>query len=176
MIDHIFTPYINKSLLVCKALASKKGIVISVPVAVSLPVLTDIQQAIWLLFWLMFVDFGTGILASRIEKKNAEKLNPLLKKESLISSEKLKKSGFKTLLYFCSILTIYQSQKIFKIKSFNLSFSELELSVTLVAIFFWCLVEFYSIVFENFKTMGFDVSQKISNVFSTIKNIKKEVN
>ena len=175
MKESIFATYINKSIIVCKALASKKGVVISAPVLIAMPVFSEIQQAIWLLFWLMVVDFITGVLASRHEKKHAEILKPELKSETLISSEKLKKSGFKVLLYTCSILVVYRAENIFKLKSFSWSFSDLELSATLVLVFFWCVVEFYSIVFENFKRMGLDVVLKISEVFSTFKKIKKEV-
>ncbi|MFC2110495.1 phage holin family protein [Bacteroidota bacterium] len=171
----ILSSYIKKSFIVCEAMMSKKGLVLSAPILISLPVLTQMQQAVWLLFWLMLSDFATGILAAWFEKSKAEKNDPKIKEQSLISSEKLKKSGFKILLYVCSILAIDQAQKVFKLKPFNLSFSDLELSITLVVIFFWCLVEFYSIVFENFKRMGFDVAKKISNVFTTVKNIKSEI-
>lgn len=171
----LFGYYFLKISVVAKALFSKKGIIIATPVVISLPVLTQLQESLWLLFWLMVLDFITGIIASWFEKKKAEKLNPDLKKENLISSEKLKKSGFKTLLYICTIIAVFHAQKTFKLKTFQLSFSELDLSPGTVMIFFWCMVEFYSIVFENFKKMGFDVMEKINNLIGVFKSTKSKI-
>lgn len=174
MKEPLFTIYIKKTILVTKSLFTKQGLVIATPIALTLPVLSTIQQALWLLFWLMVLDFITGVMASGHEKKEAEKTKPELVNESLISSEKLKKSGFKILLYMCSILAVYRVQKIFMIKSFSVSFANIELSIALMVVLFWCLVELFSIVFENFKKMGFDVVKKISTIFSTVKTIKNE--
>jgi phage-related holin len=171
----LFSSYITKTTIVAKALFSKKGIIIFTPVFISLPILSQLQESLWLLFWLMVVDFFTGIIASWFEKNKAEKTNPELKKENLISSEKLKKSGFKTLLYICSILAVFHVQKTFQLKTFQLSFSELNLSPGMVIIFFWCMVEFYSIVFENFKKMGFDVMEKIGNIIGVFKTTKSKI-
>lgn len=171
----ILLSYASKGVTVGKALFSKKGLVLCLPLAMSLPVFNQTHQALWFLFWLMVGDFGTGILASRVEKKKLEEINPGLRKQSLISSEKLKKSGYKILLYVSTILVVYQAQNTFKLKTFHLSFSELELSAFLITVLFWCVVEFYSIVFENFKKMGFDVLDKFNKMVDVFKAGKSKI-
>lgn len=56
-------------------------------------------------------------------------------------------------------------------------FSRLQkMTLTTITIAFCCVIELYSILFENVKRMGFDVIQKIKTISSTgwkvYKNIK----
>lgn len=128
----------------------------------------DIVRSIKLLLVFMVVDFATGIGASYKEWR--------VKKEGyLISSEKLKMSGVKFALYASTILLAYYLEKIFFIKPFEFGFSKGSFNISIVVVAFWCVVEFYSIVFENFKRMGFDVVKKVTTIFKKYKSAKKEI-
>ena len=62
------------------------------------------------------------------------------------------------------------------IKKFSFeSISNQELTITLVCIGFCCVIEFWSIVMENFKEMGFDVRKKAMTIISGVKKIIKQV-
>lgn len=172
-LDQLIAPFI-KAKVVVKAFSSVKG-VFMVPLAVS-AISIDVVSSLYVLFSLLIFDFGTGIAASYFDKKKAEKLDPELKKKNLISSEKLKMSGVKFLLYTLTILCAYFIEKIFFIKSFNFSFSEANFTISVIVIGFWCVVEFYSIFFENFKRMGIDIVELALKFFRKYKSVKKEVN
>lgn len=169
----------TKTKLVANILFSKKGVVLLIPLAVTVNVI-DAKLALLVLFVLMTLDFITGISASYVERKEliktlkgAELEN--LKKTNLISSQKLKMSGVKFALYMITTLLAFAIESIFFIKSFNLKFSEAELTVSVVVIFFWCCVEIYSIIFENFKKMGFDITAKVLNIFKKYKSLKSKI-
>jgi hypothetical protein len=123
----------------------------------------------------MFFDLFTGILVSRKEKKEAEKLKPELKNESLITSKKLKLGFVKFLLYGSSILIAYNLQEIAKIHAFNFSFSDLKFSITMLIILSCCVVEIYSIFFENFKKLGFDILKIASKIIDTYRKGKSKI-
>jgi hypothetical protein len=173
-----FIPYFTKSFTVIKTLTTKKGLVL-VPAVVTLPfILTNTQKAIGVLVMLMIFDFGTGIGASYFKKKKEEKTNPELKSKSLISSEKLKKSGVKFLLYSMTIFSSYFMGLIFQLKTFTILVSNLEMNLCIGVVGFWCLVECYSIFFENFKDMGVDIKlivKKITSLISFLKEKSSEV-
>lgn len=164
---------VSKVPIVIKAFATKKALFM-LPVA-SVPLLISTKEALKFLFGLMVIDFITGIGASYFEKRKVERIHPELKTQNLISSEKLKLSGVKFLVYTASIILAYWIEKIFFIKSFAISFSDAHFSVTVSVIAFWMVVEFYSIVFENFKRMGFDVVQKTLTIVRKFKATKKEM-
>ncbi|GLB47749.1 phage holin family protein [Neptunitalea lumnitzerae] len=132
-------------------------------------------KTIHLLLVLIVLDFITGICASFIEKKRAQRLNPELKNEILLSSEKLRMTGVKFFLYGATILLAYYIEKIFLIKSFTFSFSSATFSLSIIVTGFWIVVEFYSVVFENFKRMGFDVIEKTLNIVQKFKTTKKQL-
>ncbi|MDN3665609.1 phage holin family protein [Algibacter miyuki] len=164
---------IKKSKIVFFSLYTNKGFFLIPIGAVALVV--NLKSAIHLLIALMIFDFITGIGASWSNKKKAEKADPTLEKKQLISSEKLKLSGVKMLLYGSTIWLAYKIEELFLIKTFTLDFSEKELTLTIGVIAFWCMVELFSIIFENFKAMGFDVLKIVSKIFNTYKTAKKEI-
>ncbi len=173
----LYTNYLFKFGLSVKAMGSTPSGVItgSSVVAASVlapePVISAVQKALGLLFIFFVLDFITGILASRVDKKKAEKLDPTLKEQSLISSEKLKLSAVKAFTYASAILGVWAIETVFFIKTFSFtSVSTEKMTVTLIFVGFCCAIEFYSIVFENFKRMGFDIAKKFILV---VKNIKK---
>lgn len=160
-----------------------KGLVL-VPLMIVGVRVIDLKSIVYLLLGLMVIDFITGISASYYERKSKLKTfkdsgdeieYAILKSENLISSEKLKMSGVKFALYGVTSLVAHAIQNIFLIKNFNLNFTELDFTITIVVISFWCIVEFYSIVFENFKKMGFDVVKIALNIFNKYKSTKDEV-
>lgn len=162
---------------------------------------TPTQIAITYLLFLMILDFLTGILASYHTKENKidceryrsknKYINSVLyilnngilynirnfwyKLTQVITKQKIKRTGIKVLLYFSTILVTSFFEQIFFIKEFDLKFSELKFSLTLFIILFWSLIEWYSIFFENFKNMGFDVISSIKKVIKKILEIKTEI-
>jgi phage-related holin len=167
-----------KTKIVANALLSKKGLVL-VPVA-AVAITVQFQLALLLLFGLMVLDFITGILASYFEREKDKKLATpealiLILSKYLISSEKLKLSGVKFTLYTSTILLAYFIQNIFFIKSFSFGFSDAHFTISIVVVSFWCVVEFYSIVFENFKRMGFDVLAIFFKIFNKYKSTKDKI-
>lgn len=176
VIYSVYVKYFSKMLLSIKMIFSKKlSIVLSIPIMISIYSLSNIQKAIILLGIFFAFDFITGILASYFEKKKAEKTDPSLKQVSLISSEKLKLSMVKAFTYCSSILSIYGIEKVFFVKQFEWSVVEQKLSVTMIAIAFCCIIELYSIFFENFKRMGFDLGLKIKTISNKIVKIKSQI-
>lgn len=172
------TPYFIKSQTVIKVLFSKKGIAM-LPAIVMMPIiLTTMQKAIAFLVLLMVFDFITGIGASISKKRKLEKANPNVEKTRLISSGKLRKSGVKFLLYSMTIISSYFMQIIFQLKTFSLIISDTQINLCLGVIGFWCIVELYSIFFENFKDMGIDIKiiiRKITNLINFLKEKSSEV-
>lgn len=148
------------------------GIVIP---TISIAALSNMQKAFILLAFFFVIDFITGILASRVEKRKAEKTDPALREKNLISSQKLKLSAVKAGTYAFSIIGVYMIEKIFFLKSFKLGISDNELTVTLVFVAFCSAIEFYSIVFENFKRMGYDIAKKFTVMVRGAKKLISEV-
>lgn len=151
------------------------GITLLVP-TIGIALLSNTQKGLIILFSLFILDFITGIYASWIEKKKAEKTTPSLKNEALISSEKLRLSGVKLFTYTSSILSVFGIEKLFIIKSFkfeNISSQDLTLTVCVIA--FFCAIEFYSVFFENFKRAGFDIIEKTNNIIDKFKGEKDKI-
>lgn len=175
LINFFFAPLLKIPVVLKAMFLTKKGFVL-IPMAVTLPIVINLTASLKVLFALMLLDFVTGIAASKIEKQKAEEENPELKKERLISSDKLKKSGVKFFLYASTILLAYHIEKIFFIKSFSLSFSTAHITITVVVVAFWMVVELYSTVFENFKRMGFDVVERAMSIIKNYKSTKNKIN
>jgi hypothetical protein len=170
------TPHLTKATIVLQTLFSKKGLSL-IPLAITMPlILTTMQKAIAFLIILMIFDFATGIGASISRERKYRKLNPTLPKNQIISSEKLRKSGVKFLLYSMTIITSFGLQMIFQLKTFNLSVTSLQLTLTIGVIAFWCIVELYSIFFENFKEMGVDIKLIVKKITSLITFFKEKSN
>ena len=171
----LFAPYIKKIALVWQAVFSKKGLVLIAPTLIMMPVLSLKQHIGLFLGALMLFDFATGILVSKKLKEEAEKINPELKKEHLISSEGLKRTGVKFLLYFSTTMIALWSEKVLHIKTFHFDFAEIEFTITVVIMLWWITVETYSIVFENFKKLGFDVISIFTKIIDTYKSGKTKI-
>lgn len=172
----LLVPYVKKTTLIWKTIFSKKGFFLLTPAVIVLPTLTLKQHIGLFLFALMIFDFATGVAVSNKQKKEAEKLHPELKKQHLISSEGLKRTGVKFLLYFSTIAIAYWSENVLKLNTFNISFSQIEFTVTIAVMLWWITVETYSIVFENFKKLGFDVFSAFNKIIDTYKNGKSKIN
>lgn len=170
----LYTTYLFKITASIKTLlTTPTGVLVSIPM-IAVPFLTNLQLSFVLLFGLFLADFGTGILASYYVKREEEKTNPALKEENLISSEKAKYSVVKGLAYTMSSLGVYFIEKIFFIKTFRIdSISEKDLTITLIWVGFCSAIEFYSIFFENFKKMGFDLRKEFNSLSRKLKSIIK---
>jgi phage-related holin len=172
----LYTKYFLKLGINLKAMASSPSGVISGSTIVVASVLTSIQKALLLLLLFFILDFITGIIASWKIKKDEEKLDPSLKGTALISSDKLKLSAVKAFTYASAILGVWGIEKVFFIKTFKFdNVSTEDLTVTLIFTGFCCAIEFYSIVFENFKKMGFDIAKRFLKVVNSIKKIVFQV-
>jgi Bacteriophage holin family len=166
--------YLGKVLFSLKAMiTTPKGLAITIPSMTF--ILSQEQQAAWLLTIFFLADFVTGIWASYIEKKKAEKINPELKKENLISSEKAKMCLVKFVLYGGSILIAKLLTIVFLVKPFVFDYFEKSLSLTLLVIMACSLVELYSILFENFKRMGIDIYGRASKLIDKFLKLKSKL-
>jgi phage-related holin len=167
----LYSKYFFKLGLSLKTMGSSPAGIVTGTSLVAISVLSSVQKALLLLLLFFILDFITGILASWKEKKEKEKTKPELKEESLISSEKLKLSAVKAFTYASAILGVWGIEKVFFIRTFKFDNVSTEgLTITLIFVGFCCAIEFYSIVFENFKRMGFDIAKSFINV---VKNVKK---
>lgn len=168
----LYTKYFLKLGINLKAMASSPSGIVSGSTIVAVSILTSIQKALLLLLLFFVLDFITGIIASWKIKKDEEKLDPSLKGTALISSDKLKLSAVKAFTYASAILGVWGIEKVFFIKTFKFeNVSTESLTVTLIFTGFCCAIEFYSIVFENFKKMGFDIAKRFLKVVSSVKKI-----
>jgi len=168
----LYSKYFFKLGLSLKTMASSPAGVITGASTIAVSVLTSVQKALLLLLIFFVLDFITGIIASWREKKEKEKTDPTIKEQSLISSDKLKLSAVKAFTYASAILGVWGIEKVFFIRTFKFeNVSTEDLTVTLIFVGFCCAIEFYSIVFENFKRMGFDISKKALSVIRHIKKI-----
>lgn len=152
------------------ALNQPTGMVILMS-TITITVLSTIQWSLVFLFISFILDFISGIYASWVEWKNLQK--PKLK-TYLIESSKLRKSLTKAVGYMFFIAFVYGFECLFFIKSFKLSVSELELTITLVAIGVCVAIEFFSIL-ENFKRSGYDILGKIRETANSFWNVFKSV-
>jgi phage-related holin len=168
----LYTKYFIKLGVNTKTMASSPAGVVTGTSIVAVSVLTSIQKALLLLLIFFIIDFITGILASWKIKREEEKIKPELKEQALISSEKLKLSAVKAFTYASAILGVWGIEKVFFIKTFKFDNVTTEgLTITLIFIGFCCAIEFYSIVFENFKKMGFDIAKKFLFMVKSVKKI-----
>ena len=172
----LYSKYFLKLGISLKTMTSSPITGIAAGTVVAASAITDTEKAIYLLIAFYILDFKTGILASWREKREAEKKDPSLKDTNLISSEKLKLSGIKAFTYASAILAVWAIEKVFIIKSFKFdSFSDQDMTITLIFIGFCCSIEFYSIFFENLKRAGFDIRKKFFSVAGEVKKIINKV-
>jgi len=181
MNDHIVIMYVGRILLSIKTMLTKPvGVAMLVPIVAS-PVFTTVQKSLILLGGLFVADFITGIIASYLEFKRSLPVLPASGKRYVIQSSKLRMSVVKFVFYGLSILTAYGIEIVFVSKEFELHADVKKMSLTTIMIAFCCGIEAYSIFFENIKRMGFDIIEKVKNIFKsgysvydTIKNENKE--
>lgn len=140
------------------------------------PVLTAPQQAIILLSVTLVLDLITGLLASWVESKKS--MNPSAKNQYIIESAKLRITAVKFSCYAMGILSAWSIETVFLIREIPSGQIATEnLTITTIVTGFFCMIELYSIFFENIKRMGFDIIQKISamttegwKIYKLIKN------
>lgn len=143
--------------------------------AISITLLSTIQLSLIFLFISFCIDFLTGIYVSWVEFKNKK----IEITTYLIESKKLRKSISKAIAYMVFIAFVYGIEVLFFIKSFSISVSGVNLTITLVAIGVCIAIEFFSVL-ENMKRCGFDLLGKINtgaqNVWKIINNVKGQSN
>jgi hypothetical protein len=128
-------------------------------VTITIASLSTFQWSLVFLAGAFLIDFITGILASWNEYRNSDQKI----KVYFIESNKLRKSLSKAITYMSVIAFVYFFEMIFFIKSFTFSFSNKELTVTLITIFACVVIEFFSIL-ENSKRSGYDILGKIKEI------------
>lgn len=170
--------YFSKLVFTLKMILSKPLTLFSCLPFLTLPFLTTSQKASLLLGFFFILDFITGILASWIELKR-NKPNP--ETSYVLQSSKLRLSAVKFICYSLGILCAWGIEMVFVIKKIPSGYiSTQNLTLTTVVIAFFCVIEFYSIFFENIKRMGFDIIHNVKKISSQgwrlYKNIKNENN
>ncbi len=173
------------------ALITKKPIslIIAAPV-IATAIVIDLKSILDILLWTFAGDFFTGVYASYIETKakykkisKTDKLSfwkkVLYKLEVLretISSEKLRKSFVKALVYLGVIFFSFKLEQIFAFKTFKVgAISERDFTVTTIVISIAIFIEAYSIFFENLPRAGFDIGAAFSRSVQGVKKVKKNV-
>ena len=162
-----YIKYYLKMYISLKAMFTKtSGLILAIP-TIAISTTIDPQKSILFLCLLFTIDFATGITGSYVEWIKTDR------KTTLISSEKLRMSAVKLFTYFSGILVVYGVELVFFEKHFKFkSITDKDFTITSIAIAFFCAIEIYSIVFENFKKMGFDVFANIKKIKSVITEIK----
>jgi phage-related holin len=118
------------------------------------------QQACAILLISMLFDFITGILAHWIEFKKES-----IQKKYIIESAKLRLTAVKFTCYAMGILGAWGIETVFLIQKIPSGYISTEsLTLTTIITGFFCVIEIYSIFFENIKRMGFDIVQNIKNI------------
>ena len=172
-----YLKYILKAGTTAKIMATKPAVALVAIPAAALPLFSIPQKAVLLLGALFVADFITGIGASWSEFKKEKQDLPVVPAHYLIQSAKLRLSAVKFITYALGIICAWGLEWVFVLESFNVHLSSQKLSLTSIVTAFFCTIEFYSILFENIKRMGFDLLLKIKeisragwDVFNTLKN------
>ena len=137
--------------------------------------LSNMQLGLWLLFFLLSMDYFTGVYAAWINYKKENTKGFFKDSENGFSSKIWKQSVTKVITYFLFILSTYAIEYIFQVKSFTSDYSDLKITITLFAIAISCGIEFYSIFFENLPKAGFDIEKKFMKLFDKAKSIFTKV-
>jgi hypothetical protein len=141
-------------------LSQPTGIVLLIS-TVTIATLSTIQMSLLFLFISFIFDFLTGIYASWVEWKNKK----IQITTYLIESKKLRKSVGKAIAYMAAIGFTYGVELVFFIKSFKISASGANLTITLIAVGVCVAIEFFSVL-ENMKRSGFDLIGKAKKGFT----------
>lgn len=172
----IYPKYFSKIALTIKTLTAKPvGKAILIPV-VAAPVYTITEKTLILLAALFVMDFITGVMASYVEFKKALPVTPGAGKRYVFSSAKMRLSAVKFVTYAMGVICAYGIESIFLIKEFDPGhLTTQKLTLTTIVTLFFCVIEAYSIFFENIKRMGYDIIQKVKNISSTGWGVYKAV-
>lgn len=136
--------------------------------------LSDCQLGMFLLIFLMSLDFITGVLASWNLWKDSKIESNFWKYG--FSSSRIRMSLVKSVTYFMFIICAYGIERIFKIKNFKAeTYTEHQITLTLLTIAISCAIEFYSIFFENLPKAGFSIELKVRAIFIKVKGAVKSV-
>ncbi len=122
----------------------------------------------FLLLVLMALDFATGVLASWNIWHNSKVESNFWKYG--FSSSRVRLSMVKSVTYFLFIICSYGIEIIFRVKSFSSSYSDHQVTLTLIAIAMSCAIEVYSIFFENLPKAGFDIWEKLKLIAAKVKS------
>lgn len=169
----IYTAYLKKTGGILNLITkSPKSIFFLTPI-VALPELTTTGRALYVLAVLFIVDFITGITAGYLEfkKTNPTTSNSNTANKYFIQSTKLRLSVIKFITYSLSLLVANGIEWAFIEKEFKPHNTLNTMTLTTIVIGFLCIVEIYSIVFENFKKMGFDVLEVIKKISDKCRDI-----
>jgi hypothetical protein len=180
----IYAHYFDKIGSTAKMLFSKPLGILTMFCIVTMPALTTTQMTLMFLGGLFIGDFITGIMASYYEFKKSLPVLPGSGKRYVLSSAKMRMSGVKFITYAMGIVSAYALETIFLIDKFKPTYiTKQHLTLTTIVTLFFCVIEFYSIFFENIKRMDFDIIQKVKSIFSagwdiykSAKDEKKESN
>jgi phage-related holin len=170
-----YSKYFIKFGITIKAMFTKPLPLLACMPVMYMPVFTTEQKALILLGCLFIIDFATGIMASWSE---FQKVLPENRKDYLIESDKLRLSAVKFITYAFTALMAWGIEKVFIIGEFEPHSKLQKMTFTTIVVAFCCAIEIYSIVFENFKRMGFDIIKKVKKIASSgwgvYKSIKNE--
>jgi len=186
----LFTMYLSKFLTSFKLLTTKPlSITLALPL-VPIATVTNNDNILYILLCVFIADFITGVYASYILVRDKDRLkntksiigfkNKILEKLRLVrktvSSEKLRKSFIKAIVYLGVIYLSRSLEKEFALKSFAFeTISDKEYTITTVVTAIAIFIESYSIFFENLPTAGFDIGRAFSRSIRGVKKIKNEV-
>lgn len=123
-----------------------------------------VETGIWALGFLYIIDFGTGVNASWVERKEKKLKAQKDLPPYFIESDKLKRSVAKIVFYSLLILLSFVLYVTVFNGVTNLPLSEKEFTIVNIAIGLCMAIEIWSIL-ENFKRSGFDLIGKLMNVF-----------
>lgn len=170
--------YLIKLFCVVKVTLSKPvTLIIAIPF-IAMPAFTTPQRALIILAGLFIGDFITGIIASWIEFRRSLPVTPGSGKRYVIQSSKLRLSAVKFVTYGMVAIVAFVLEWGFVAGEFEPHASLKKMTLTTMAIGFCCLIETYSIFFENVKRMGFDIIQVVTNIVNKgwkfWKSLKKE--
>lgn len=161
---------------------SPAGVAGFIPLMVGAELSTNVKAA-YVLMGLFVLDFITGVWASWAEFQRSIPVTPGSGKRYVVQSGLLQLTAVKFVVYGLTILVALALEWAFIApgKEFEPHESLNKMTLTTFWILFLCIIEVYSIVFENIKRIGFDVIQTIKkiakngwDIYKTVKDEKTE--
>lgn len=167
--------YHKKMIFVFKMLFTKKSAILLPPVFLALKILPNTIMAGYLLLFLMFIDMWTGIEVSRLKRNDMIKQGIKPVDKYLFNSTLAKRSIAKFIFYGTGCITAWSLQQIVEFRTISVFFTDLKLTVTLVTVLAFIVIELYSIFFENLPKLGCDIYERFLKIFDIAKNIKTKI-